>query len=105
MAHVAEQLYFNLRGTRLANKDGLFGKSDPFFVISRLTESNEWQQVHKSEVVMDNLSPVWKAATVGMQRLCNGDRSRPIKFSIWDWDRDGAHDYMGSFETTAAGLL
>ena len=45
VAACADQCSITIRGIKLPNKDGLFGKSDPFFTISRLREDNEWQQV------------------------------------------------------------
>lgn len=41
----ADQCSITMRGIKLPNKDGLFGKSDPFFTISRLREDDKWQQV------------------------------------------------------------
>lgn len=45
VAFCADVCNLTIRGVKLANKDGLFGKSDPFFIISRLREDGEWQQV------------------------------------------------------------
>lgn len=40
----ADHCNLTMRGIKLPNKDGLFGKSDPFFTISRLREDEKWQQ-------------------------------------------------------------
>jgi hypothetical protein len=37
--------------------------------------------------------------------LCNGDHERPLKIDIYDWDRDGSHDYMVSVTTSLSALL
>ncbi|CAN0474404.1 unnamed protein product, partial [Ectocarpus sp. 12 AP-2014] len=60
VASCADRCKLSLRGIKLKNKDGMFGKSDPFFTVSRLREDEKWQQVHKSEVIMNDLSPVWQ---------------------------------------------
>lgn len=44
VASCADQIKLTLRGVKLANKDGMFGKSDPFFTILRLREDEQWQQ-------------------------------------------------------------
>ena len=31
--------------------------------------------------------------------LCNGDLDRTIKMEVWDWDKRGGDDYIGSFTT------
>ena len=57
------------RGVKLANKDGLFGKSDPFIRISRVPLGSRTQAAHlhanqsknlpifKTEVIMNDLNP------------------------------------------------
>lgn len=45
VASCADKCSITMRGVKLPNKDGLFGKSDPFFTISRLREDDKWQQV------------------------------------------------------------
>ena len=29
-------------------------------------------------------------------RLCNGDFDRTLVFEVYDWDKDGSHDLIGS---------
>eukprot|EP00903_Cladosiphon_okamuranus_P012541 g11743.t2 len=105
VASCADQIKLTIRGMKLKNKDGMFGKSDPFFTLSRIREDEKWQQVHKSEVVMNDLSPLWKPQEMSVQALCNGDYMRPLRFEIWDWDRDGDHDCMGRLNTSLHDLL
>lgn len=45
VASCADRCKLTIRGTKMKNKDGMFGKSDPFFTLSRLREDEEWQQV------------------------------------------------------------
>ena len=44
MATSADRIRLTMRGIDLRNKDGWFGKSDPYFTISRLREDEHWQQ-------------------------------------------------------------
>ncbi|CAM9640078.1 unnamed protein product [Scytosiphon promiscuus] len=105
VASCADRCKLTVRGIKLPNKDGMFGKSDPFFTVSRLREDENWQQVHKSEVVMNDLNPLWQAQDMSVQALCNADYLRPLRVEIWDWDRDGDHDCMGRVMTNLQSLL
>jgi hypothetical protein len=88
----ADMINLQFQGKGLKNKDGWFGKSDPFYTISRMNEDNTWSLCYKSETVMDDLSPNFRLAKVQVQKLCNGDYLRPLRIDIWDWDADGSHD-------------
>lgn len=92
-------------GTKLANKEGMFGKSDPFLRLYRLYESGEWGLTHQTPHVMNNLNPHFTRVGIPMVSLCNGDVNRPVKIEIWDYDNDGKHDFMGGFETSVHAML
>ena len=92
-------------GLKLANKDGWFGKSDPFVTIDRSREDGSWMRVWSSPVIMDNLNPTWAPSHIPMQALCNGDSARPILVKVFDWDSDGTHDFMGQCESSVDDLL
>uniref|UniRef100_A0A672SGR0 Copine-5-like n=1 Tax=Sinocyclocheilus grahami TaxID=75366 RepID=A0A672SGR0_SINGR len=55
---------------------------------------------HKTEVVKNTLNPVWQPFTIPVRALCNGDYDRSIKVEVYDWDRDGSHDFIGEFTTS-----
>ena len=111
-----------VRGKGLTNKDGMFGKSDPFLRLSRVAKANnnntqnrnrvtrhggvETQKmpVFKTEVVMNNLNPRWNDAVVSLQGLCNGDLNRAILFEVFDYDSDGSHDFIGSVTASVNDL-
>lgn len=95
----------NFQGVRLSNKDGFFGTSDPFLVISRLNEDNKYTVVWKSEKIDNSLSPNWAPAKIAMSALCNGDRYRPLRMEIFDWDSNGKHQTMGVVETSVDAML
>ena len=94
-----DEVTFTFTASNLDKKD-LFGKSDPYLEISRSTESNKDVVVHRTEVIMSNLNPRWKQFTIPVRNLCAGDDQRSLRFSVYDWDRGGSHDFIGSFHTT-----
>uniref|UniRef100_A0A665X1K6 Copine-4 n=1 Tax=Echeneis naucrates TaxID=173247 RepID=A0A665X1K6_ECHNA len=91
------ELSFSAR--KLDDKD-FFSKSDPFLEIFRLNDDGTESLVHRTETVMNNLSPVWKSFKVSLNTLCSGDHDRDLKCTVWDWDSNGKHDFIGEFQTT-----
>uniref|UniRef100_A0A3Q2Y3J6 Copine Vb n=1 Tax=Hippocampus comes TaxID=109280 RepID=A0A3Q2Y3J6_HIPCM len=82
------------------DKKDFFGKSDPFMVFYRSNEDGTFTICHKTEVVKNTLNPVWQPFTIPVRALCNGDYDRTIKVEVYDWDRDGGHDFIGDFTTS-----
>ncbi|XP_056439290.1 copine-4 isoform X1 [Gadus chalcogrammus] len=91
------ELSFSAR--KLDDKD-FFSKSDPFLEIFRINDDGTGSLVHRTETVMNNLSPVWKSFKVSLNTLCSGDEDRELKCTVWDWDSNGKHDFIGEFQTT-----
>ncbi|KAJ8269057.1 hypothetical protein COCON_G00116640 [Conger conger] len=94
-----ESVMMQFCGNKLDKKD-FFGKSDPFLVFYRSNEDGTFTICHKTEVVKNTLNPVWQAFKIPVRALCNGDYDRAIKIEVYDWDRDGSHDFIGEFTTT-----
>uniref|UniRef100_A0A667WH67 Copine family member 9 n=1 Tax=Myripristis murdjan TaxID=586833 RepID=A0A667WH67_9TELE len=88
-----------LCANKLDKKD-FFGKSDPFLVFYRSNEDGTFTICHKTEVIKNNLNPVWQPFTIPVRALCNGDYDRTVKVDVYDWDRDGSHDFIGEFTTS-----
>ncbi|KAJ3602392.1 hypothetical protein NHX12_030147, partial [Muraenolepis orangiensis] len=88
-----------LCANKLDKKD-FFGKSDPFLVFYRSNEDGTFTICHKTEVIKNNLNPVWQSFTLPVRALCNGDYDRTVKVDVFDWDRDGSHDFIGEFTTS-----
>uniref|UniRef100_UPI00398E665C copine-9-like n=1 Tax=Pristiophorus japonicus TaxID=55135 RepID=UPI00398E665C len=88
-----------LCANKLDKKD-FFGKSDPFLVFYRSNEDGTFTICHKTEVVKNTLNPVWQPFTIPVRTLCNGDCDRTVKVDVYDWDRDGSHDFIGEFTTS-----
>uniref|UniRef100_A0A1A8QAY6 Copine-8 n=2 Tax=Nothobranchius TaxID=28779 RepID=A0A1A8QAY6_9TELE len=82
------------------DKKDFFGKSDPFMVFYRSNENGTFTICHKTEVVKNTLNPVWEPFSIPVRALCNGDYERTIKVEVYDWDRDGSHDFIGEFTTS-----
>ena len=98
-----EVVTLQLYAENLDKKD-FFGKSDPYFIISKLTPSGSYSVVHRSEVIKNTLNPTWNSFNKPVVELCNGDYERKLKFDVYDWDSDGSHDFIGSFVTTLQEL-
>jgi len=87
-------------GLKLMNTDGWFGKSDPLLRFFKQRNDGEWLQVHESEVIMDNLNPIWKLFEIKEDKLSGGDHTKPIKVECWDWEKSGKYQYIGTCEIT-----
>ncbi|KAJ8340103.1 hypothetical protein SKAU_G00347360 [Synaphobranchus kaupii] len=84
---------------KLDDKD-LFSKSDPFLEIYRVNDDRSEQLVHRTEVVKNNLNPVWEPFKVSLSSLCSCDEDRKLKCLVWDYDSRGKHDFIGEFYAT-----
>uniref|UniRef100_A0A667WR11 Copine family member 9 n=1 Tax=Myripristis murdjan TaxID=586833 RepID=A0A667WR11_9TELE len=83
-----------LCANKLDKKD-FFGKSDPFLVFYRSNEDGTFTICHKTEVIKNNLNPVWQPFTIPVRALCNGDYDRS------EVKRKGhSHDFIGEFTTS-----
>ncbi|KAL1276054.1 hypothetical protein QQF64_035677, partial [Cirrhinus molitorella] len=99
LSNCRESVMMQFCGNKLDKKD-FFGKSDPFLVFYRSNEDGTFTICHKTEVVKNTLNPVWQAFKIPVRGLCNGDYDRTIKVEVYDWDRDGSHDFIGEFSTS-----
>lgn len=95
----------NFVGTKLAAKNGFFGKSDPFLIISRLYEDGTYVVCWRNDHITNTLNPAWPTARIPIMALCNGDIDRPLRIAIMDWDSSGTHHPMGVVDTSVRGLL
>jgi len=101
-------LRLQMEGQKLKNTEGFLRKSDPFFEMSRRVNAaggQVWDNVVKSDVVMDDLSPKWNEIAVELSILCGGDKDCPILVKVFDHESNGDHDLMGQFETSVNGLV
>ena len=43
--------------------------------------------------------------TLDCAKLCEGAWARPLQLEVWDWDRDGGHDFIGGCSTSLEALI
>ena len=98
-----EVLHLKMAGAKLDKKD-FFGKSDPFMEIFRSSESGQYILVHRTEVIKNTLNPDWRPFQLSVRSLCNGDDERDLKFDVYDWNKSGSHEIIGTFHTTVRNL-
>jgi hypothetical protein len=98
-------LYLDMYARNLDNKDGLFGKSDPFLVFCRIREDGSAVPVTKTEVIQNNLNPKWRTLTVPIRDLCNGDLQRPVIIECYDWDKSDKFELIGAVQVPASQLV
>uniref|UniRef100_A0A8C3AKF6 Copine-3 n=1 Tax=Cyclopterus lumpus TaxID=8103 RepID=A0A8C3AKF6_CYCLU len=77
--------------------------SDPFLEFYKQTETG-WQLAQRTEVVNNNLNPLWRPFRISLRSLCGGDVERPIKVDCYDHHVSGSHDLIGSFKATLAEM-
>ncbi|KAK4572174.1 hypothetical protein RGQ29_030554 [Quercus rubra] len=87
--------------SHLDNKD-LFSKSDPFLRISRIVESGGPVPICKTEVVKDNLNPIWKPLCLSMQQF--GSKDNPLIIECFDFNSSGNHVLIGKLQKSVADL-
>lgn len=90
-----------LRCSHLDNKD-VFSKSDPFLRISRVVETGGSIPICKTEVVKDNLNPVWRPLYLSMQKF--GNKDNPLVIECFDFDSNGSHELIGKLQKSMADL-
>ncbi len=107
----AGTLRIQLGAMGLKDKDKGRDKSDPFFIITRCdampgaAHGIEPPPIHKSEVIYDNLDPMWAPFTTSVQHFCNGDYHRRIRIEILDFDSIGRNQFLGECTTSLRELM
>ncbi|XP_037550224.1 copine-3 [Nematolebias whitei] len=77
--------------------------SDPFLEFYKQTGTG-WQLAHRTEVVRNNLNPVWRPFRISLRSVCEGDVEKPIKVDCYDHRENGSHVLIGSFRATLAEM-
>jgi len=89
--------FFRVSGTHLDKKDFL-GKSDPYLEISKEGPDGSWVLIHRTEVIKQNLDPIWAPFELPQASLMtNNNINTKLLFSVFDWDHDGKSDFIGDF--------
>ena len=104
MAEGARKVTWQWGAVKLLNLDGYGDKSDPFLRFIKVKEGGDSFQVYDTEVIKDNLNPVWKPFEIPDLKLC-GDHSQTFRVECWDWEKSGEHDYLGGCDVTFNDIL
>lgn len=97
-----------LAATDLHNTEGFLRKPDPFVELSRRVDSagaQTWDNVHRTPVVHDSLTPTWEPVVLDLGLLCGGDREAPVKVAVYDFEGSGRHVLIGQLETSVSGIV
>ncbi|XP_044472152.1 protein BONZAI 3-like [Mangifera indica] len=89
------------RCSHLENVD-MFSKSDPFLRISRTVESGDPVPICKTDVISDNLNPIWRPVTLSMQQF--GNKDNPLIIECFDFNSSGNHVLIGKIQSSVGDL-
>ncbi|KFK27936.1 hypothetical protein AALP_AA8G450300 [Arabis alpina] len=89
------------RCSSLESKD-LFSKSDPFLVISKIVEHGTPIPVSKTEVLKNDLNPIWKPVFLSVQQV--GSKDSPLILECSDFNSNGKHSLIGKVQKSLADL-
>ncbi|KVH99051.1 hypothetical protein Ccrd_022745 [Cynara cardunculus var. scolymus] len=87
--------------TDLENKD-FFSKSDPFLVISKYVESGATVPICRTEVLKNDLKPVWKPLFLNISQV--GSKDSPVVIECFNFNSNGKHDLLGKVQKSLAEL-
>ncbi|PWA71563.1 calcium-dependent phospholipid-binding Copine family protein [Artemisia annua] len=85
----------------LENKE-IFSKSDPFLVISKCVESGHTVPVCKTEVLKNDLNPMWKPVSISMSQV--GSKETPLVIECFNFNSNGRHDLLGKVQKSLVDL-
>jgi len=105
-----DNIQVECNATNLEKMD-FFGKSDPYLVISRESNSKhkDFLRVFKTETIFKTLYPgmkfiielipnlVWDKQYITFQKLCNGNKDCKLKIEVYDYDVMKDDDFILSF--------
>jgi hypothetical protein len=108
-ATYAGTFHFQLQGHNLKNVETMLGKTNPFFEVSKRTRAGgggtTWQIAYRSEALKKEQNPKWKAVSIALNDICDGDQEQPVMITVKDWDKKGKHKKLHSFETNVNGII
>jgi len=89
-------------GRKLAAKD-INGKSDPYVMLWIGTKSKS--QMKGTKKKNKTLKPLWNETFKFEYDESKYGENPMIKFRVWDYDRVGAHDFMGKVNIPFADVM
>lgn len=94
-----------LSGVQLESMD-VFGKSNPFYVISRrTTEGGGYVRVYTSEYHKNVAHVKFQKHEIDLKELCNCNIDLPLTIEIYDWNSDGEPTLIGTHQTSLRHLM
>ena len=90
-------MWWQWSGLKIANVDGLFGKSDPFLRFYKKAINGDYLLTHESEVIKDNLNPIWAPFDISMMKLASSPEQL-FRIECWDYENSGKHQFIGRAE-------
>ncbi|KAK4596139.1 hypothetical protein RGQ29_014264 [Quercus rubra] len=87
--------------SHLDNKD-LFSKSDHFLRISRIVKTGGSIPIFRTEVVNNNLNPIWKPLCLSVQQF--GSKDNPLIIECFDFKSSGNYVLIGKLQKSMADL-
>jgi len=98
------KLRFSVSGNNLDKKD-VFGKSDPFIIISLNEDNGKQFKIFETEVRKNTLNPIWENIEIPVKTFNKGDPDKVLTFEVYDWDKDTSNDLIGTFKATTNDLF
>ncbi|VAI57553.1 unnamed protein product [Triticum turgidum subsp. durum] len=80
----------------------LLSKSDPFLLISRMSENGTPVPICKTEVRKNDLNPKWKPVIMSLQQV--GSKENPLMIECFNFSSNGKHDLVGKMVKSIAEL-
>ncbi|KAF0891980.1 hypothetical protein E2562_011356 [Oryza meyeriana var. granulata] len=80
----------------------LLSKSDPFLLISRISESGVTIPICKTEVRKNDFNPKWKPVILNLQQI--GSKEKPLIIECFNFSSNGKHDLVGKIVKSVAEL-
>ncbi|GKC54733.1 BONZAI 1-like protein, partial [Tanacetum coccineum] len=75
---------------------------DPFLVISKCVESGHTVPVCKTEVLKNDLNPMWKPVSISMSQV--GSKETPLVIECFNFNSNGRHDLLGKVQKSLVDL-
>ncbi|XP_027902977.1 protein BONZAI 1-like isoform X3 [Vigna unguiculata] len=80
----------------------LFSRNDPFLLISKVAEGGVQIPICKTEVIKNDLNPIWKSVFVNIQQV--GSKESILIIECYNYNSNGKHDLIGKVQRSLAEL-
>ncbi|KAN0037632.1 hypothetical protein ACTFIV_002985 [Dictyostelium citrinum] len=90
-----DYITLGFEGVDVDSKD-LNGKSDPYFKIYKTSSNGGSTFVYQSKVIKKTLNPKWDLIYLPLSFFNNGDKFNQLSIHVYDWDKIGKHDLIGT---------